>query len=254
MMNDDIKDDEEIQEISEQDVPKKPGKAKKDKSQAGQLGADRIGPSATFYAHAFLLFCGRALNKTLDIYNSLFALTPKDKAVIYRNISMHYTKKGMQEKALSYLKEWTRIDPSDVDAQYQLGVALSAAGETNSAIKAFKKVLNSNPTHKGALVRKSSLHLKLKDYQAALDGLEQVCEKASNNPKVYYLIGIAYDGLGEIDKAIEAIKKAIELNPTEIKYHQHLGFLNVRKDDHKAAAKHFTKVMELERELDEDSY
>jgi len=254
MMNDDIKDDEEIQEIQENDVPQKPGKAKKDKAQASHSGADGIGPSATFYAHAFLLFCGRVLNKTLDAYNSLFALTPKDKAVIYRNISTHYTKKGMQEKALSYLKEWTRLDPSDVDAQYQLGLALSAAGENNSAIKAFKKVLNLSPTHKGALYRKSALHLKLKDYQAAIDGLEKVCEKTPNNPKVYYLIGIAYDGLGEVDKAIEAVKKAIELNPTEIKYHQHLGFLNVRKDDHKAAAKHFTKVMELERELDEDNY
>jgi tetratricopeptide (TPR) repeat protein len=254
MMNDDIKDDEEIEEISGNDVPKKPGKAKKDKAQASQSGADHIGPSATFYAHAFLLFCGRVLNKTLDAYNSLFALTPKDKAIIYRNISLHYTKKGMQEKALSYLKEWTRIDPSDVDAQFQLGVALSAAGETNSVIKAFKRVLSLSPTHKGALYRKSALHLKLKDYPAAIEGLEKVCEKMPNNPKVYYLIGIAYDGLGEIDKAIEAVKKAIELNPTEIKYHQHLGFLNVRKDDHKAAAKHFTKVMELERELDEDNY
>jgi tetratricopeptide (TPR) repeat protein len=254
MMNDDIKDDEEIQETEENDVIKKPLKAKKDKAHASQSGAERIGPTATFYTHAFLLFCGRVLNKTLDAYNSLFALTPKDKAMIYRNISTHYTKKGLQEKALSYLKEWTRLDPSDADAQYQLGVALSAAGETNSALKAFKKVLNLSPTHKGALYRKSALHLKLKDFKAAIEGLEKVCEKTPNNPKVHYLIGIAYDGLGEIDKAIEAVKKAIEINPTEIKYHQHLGFLNVRKDDHKAAAKHFTKVMELERELDEDDY
>ncbi len=44
MMNDDIKDDEEIQETEENDVIKKPVKAKKDKAQANQSGADRIGP------------------------------------------------------------------------------------------------------------------------------------------------------------------------------------------------------------------
>ncbi len=254
MKNDDLNDAEEFQEKEEHDGNKKPRKAKKDKAQANQSGAERIGPSATFFTHAFLLYCGRFLNKTLDIYNSLFALTPKDKALIYRNISTHYTKKGLQEKALDSLKEWSRLDPSDPDAQYQLGVALATVGETNSAIKSFNRALKLSPLHKGAMYRKSALHLKQKDYQAAIEGLENVCEKSPDNPKIHYLLGIAYDGLGEIDKAIDAVKKAIELNPTEIKYHQHLGFLNVRKDDHKAAAKHFTKVMELERELDEDNY
>jgi len=254
MMNDELKDAAEFQETEENDAVKKPRKPKKSSAQAIQAEAERVGPSATYYTHAFLLFCGRLLNKTLDAYNSIFALTPKDKAIIYRNISTHYTKKGQQEKALDYLKEWTRLDPSDADAQYQLGMALAASGETPSAIRAFNKVLSLSPMHKGAMYRKSALHLKQKEYQVALDGLEKVCEKMPDNPRIYYLIGIACDGLGEIDRAIEAIKKAIELNPNEIKYHQHLGFLNVRKDDHKAAAKHFTKVMELERELDEDNY
>jgi cytochrome c-type biogenesis protein CcmH/NrfG len=58
--------------------------------------------------------------------------------------------------------------------------------------------------------------------------------------------------MDKIDKAVQAIKKAIELDPEEIKYHQLLGFLYERKEDHKQAAKCFSRVMELQREQDEE--
>jgi len=73
-----------------------------------------------------------------------------------------------------------------------------------------------------------------------------------DNPKVLYLLGIAHEHLDKVDRAIEVIGKAAELDPNEIKYQQHLGLLNARKDDHKTAAKYFTRVMELEREQEEE--
>ena len=58
--------------------------------------------------------------------------------------------------------------------------------------------------------------------------------------------------MDEVDKAVKAMQKAVELEPEEIKYHQHLGFLYERKEDHKKAARCFSKVMELQREQDEE--
>ncbi len=75
-----------------------------------------------------------------------------------------------------------------------------------------------------------------------------------DNDKIHYLLGIAYDRMDELDKSVASVKKAIELKPEEVKYHQHLGFLYERKEDHKQAAKCFSRVMELEREKEEEEY
>lgn len=241
----------DFQENGNEDVQKRsrrPGKKKKRKP----AEPEQMGQSSIFYLHSFFLFGGRFLSKILDVYNGLFDIGPKDKSKIYRNISTHYANKGLHERSLGYLKEWAQLDPSNPDAHYQLGVALTASGNKKSALGAFDKVLKLSPKHKGAIFRKSSLQIKMKDFKSAIKELESLVKQVEDNPKVYYLLGIAYEGLEEVDQAIEALQKAIELDPDEVKYHQHLGFLNVRKDDHKTAAKSFTKVMELERDQEED--
>lgn len=205
-----------------------------------------------YYFHSFLLFLGRLLRIVLDFYNKIFDMNCHDKAKIYSNISTHYLNKGLHDKALQSLKEWTRLEPGNPEAHFKLGVALATVGKTKSAIGVFNKVLKLKPNHKGALYRKSSLLLKAKDYKGALECLQAAAEIVPDNPKVHYMLGIAYEGLEEIDKAIEAMQKAADLAPDEIRYHQHIGFLNIRKDDHNTAAKSFSKVMQLERELEEE--
>lgn len=230
---------------------KKP-KAAKQKERTRPEAPDSLEPSTIFYMHSLLLFGGRLLHRILNFYNNIFELTPTDKAKIYRNISNHYAQKGLHERALGYLKEWARLDNSNPDAHFHLGIGLASSGNFKDAISAFDRVLKLNPDHKGALYRKSGICLKLKDYQEAVEGLKQLIQLVPDNPKAYYLTGIAFDRMDEIDPAVEAMKKATELGPGEIKYYQHLGFLYERKEDHTQAAKCFSKVMELQREQDEE--
>ena len=152
------------------------------------------------------------------------------------------------------MKEWIRLDSKNSDAHYQLAISLAASGNRKSSLNALNKVLALSPKHKGALFRKASLQVKMKDYEGAVETLEALVTMLDSNARVYYLLGVAYEGIQKIDQAMVCLNKAIELDPEEIKYHQHLGFLNVRNDDHQTAAKFFTKVMELEREQDEEDY
>jgi tetratricopeptide (TPR) repeat protein len=246
-------EEEEIEEEISRAHKAKAGRKKK-KKPSKPKGGEPLQPSTIFYLHSLLLFGGRLLSGVLDFYNNLFDLTPGDKTKIYRNISAHYAKKGMHEKGLHYLKEWARLDPTNPDSHYQLGIALAESGNLKSAIGVFDKVLKLKSDHKGAIYRKSRVYLKLKDYKSATEGLEQLLKLIPDNPKALYLLGIAYDRMEEVDKAIQVLQKAVELEPEEIKYHQHLGFLYERKEDHKQAAKCFSRVMELEREQDEEEY
>ena len=223
------------------------------RKQADHTHADEISqPSTVFYMHSLLLFSGRLLHRVLDFYNSLFDFKPSDKATIYRNISNQYINRGLHEKARQYLKEWARLEPSNPDAHYHLAVALSTGDDAEVAIRSFDKTLKLNPNHKNARYRRAGLCLKVKDYSKAVKDLEALVGVAPENPKPFYLLAISYDRMDEVDKAIESIEKAIALDPEEIKYYQHLGFLYERREDHKKAAKCFTRVMELQREQDDE--
>ena len=244
--------DFENEEMENNRKRSKKSKAARPKEKVRKEKSDPSEPSTIFYMHSLLLFGGRLLHRVLNFYNSLFELTPADKAKIYRNISNHYAQKGLHERAMDYLKEWARLDASNPEAHFHLGIGLTSSGNLKGALRAFDRVLKLNPSHKGALHRKSGIYLKTKDYQGATEVLKQLIELAPDTPKAYYLLGIALDRMDKIDPAIEAMKKATALSPEEIKYYQHLGFLYERKEDHTLAAKCFSRVMELQREQDEE--
>jgi tetratricopeptide (TPR) repeat protein len=225
----------------------KPGKAKKRAAEIEDLAED----TSSFYWNTFLLLGGRLLNRTLDWYNGLFSLTPKEKVKVYRNLSLRSLKRHAPEEAMKYLKEWARCDKNDPEPIYQMGLALAAMGEHQRAVNAFDKVLRLRPNHPSANYRKCALLVKIKNFKEAIAGLTQVVADRPDDPRGYYLLGLSYDGDGQLEKGIEAMQKAVDLDPEEIKYHQHLGFMCVRRDDHKTAAEHFTKVMELERSQDD---
>ncbi len=211
-------------------------------------------PSFVYYFHYLLLCAGRMLGMVLDFYNSLFDVTAQDKAKIYGNISTWYAGKGNRENALHYAKKVAFADPGNPEAHYRLGVALASAGQPKNALSVFDRVLELKPAHRGAIARKSSLLLKFKDFAGAASCLEKAVAMSPGKAHIHYLLGIAYEGLADLDQAIASMEKAIELDPEDVRYHQHLGFLNVRREDHATAAKSFTRVMELERELDDEEY
>nr|MBF0220768.1 tetratricopeptide repeat protein [Desulfobulbaceae bacterium] len=209
-------------------------------------------PSTMFYMHAVMLFGGRLLTGMLDFYNGLFGLSSDDKKKIYRNVSSHYLRKGLSEKAIASLKEWTRLDRNNPEAHYQLANALAVSGKTKQAIIVLNHVLKLDPAHSGAIYKKCKLHLKRKEYELAITGFEELITENTDNADLFYLLSVAYSRIDQIDKAIASLQKAIELDPEESKYYQHLGFLYERTGNHKEAATCFSRVMELEEADVED--
>lgn len=208
--------------------------------------------STTYFLHSFLLLSFRLMNRALDWYTSFFHLTNKDKAKLYRNLSQHFIKRGSPQKAMQYIKQWSKIEKTDPEPFFQLGVAQASVGETELALNAFDKALKLRPRHVKSLYRKSALLLQMKKHAEAIAGLRSIVAESPDDPRAHYLLALAYDGDGQLDKAVAALQQAVALDPEEIKHHQYLGFLNVRREDHKTAAEHFTKVMELERREEED--
>ncbi|MEE8383234.1 MAG: magnetosome protein MamA [Thermodesulfobacteriota bacterium] len=225
---------------------------RKEKDETKEMSAGEVAQtSSLFYLHSLLLICGRLLNGVLSFYHNLFALSSRDKAKIYQNLSTQYLNKGLNQKAVETLKEWSRLDSGNPDAHYHLAVALEAAGKWKQAGIVLNRVVKLNPAHTKALYLKGKIQIKQKNYQDAISILESLLKIDPNAPEVHYLLGVTCNRLDDIEKAIKAMEKACELDPEESKYLQYLGLLYERSGKQKEAAKCFAKVMDLEDRGDE---
>jgi tetratricopeptide (TPR) repeat protein len=91
---------------------------------------------------------------------------------------------------------------------------------------------------------RASLHRR--DYraaaQSALDGLQRLY----HNPVGHFLLGVSLTGLGRYDRARDAYRAALSLNPNYRQAHLRLAYLLKRRlNDPEAAAEHFRLFREL---------
>ena len=225
---------------------------RREKDEAEEMAAGEVAQtSSLFYLHSLLLICGRLLNGVLSFYHGLFALSSRDKAKIYRNISTQYLNKGLNQKAIETLKEWARLDSTNPDAHYHLAVVLETVGKWKQAVIVLNRVMKLNPAHAEALYLKGKIQIKRKNYEDAVSILESLLKIDPDAADVYYLLGVTCNRMDNIEKAISAMEKACELDPEDSKYLQYLGLLYERSGRQKEAATCFSKVMDLEDRGDE---
>ena len=61
----------------------------------------------------------------------------------------------------------------------------------------------------------------------------------------YYNLGIVYSDMGNIQKAIDSLKKAIELNPNLAQAYNNLSILYLRQNEYDLAVQYFNKAEKL---------
>jgi tetratricopeptide (TPR) repeat protein len=110
----------------------------------------------------------------------------------------------------------------------------------------YAKALEVDPDNPHAHIGMSRTALHRRDYraaaQSALDGLQRLY----HNPVGHFLLGVALTGLGRYDRARDAYRAALSLNPNYRQAHLRLAYLLKRRlNDPDAAAEHFRLFREL---------
>jgi len=98
-------------------------------------------------------------------------------------------------------------------------------------------------------------YLRNKEWEMMREHAQTICSKDPLNPKAYFLLGVACEALGEIDRAIESFKEAIYLEPNFLLSFLYLAFLYEQKGEIEKAVWAFCKVKELlERGISKDHF
>jgi tetratricopeptide (TPR) repeat protein len=132
---------------------------------------------------------------------------------------------GRVGESLATMQEAIEVEPENPALRLQYGQLCFRAGRYNDAEEAFLKALEIDPYRTDAHNFLGTVYQEQgrpsdaeREYRAALQDL------AYPTPELVYLnLGLLYGDLGRDDESIEALRKAVGINPKYYKAHFHLA-------------------------------
>lgn len=109
-----------------------------------------------------------------------------------------------------YFNAAIRIKPNSEEALYMYAYHLQSTNRINEAIQQYEKLIILNPVNKYAYYNLGYIYLVYKnDYNKSIYNFTKSIEIDSSYAEAYYNRGLAYEQLGQVDKAIADYKTSL---------------------------------------------
>jgi tetratricopeptide (TPR) repeat protein len=178
---------------------------------------------------------------------------PENRGAYLAEIADIYIDKiGNREAGIEALEEACKTNPDD-SISSKLSVVYAEAGYENfisdnyeGTIQCFENCIRLEADSADAVYSVLGVcYKRLGRYEAAVEALMKALEINPDYANSYYLLGSVYDELERYDEAILAYRKAVEINPKDdVAYHS-LGYVYGKLGRHKQEIEAYKKAIEL---------
>lgn len=158
----------------------------------------------------------------------------------YYFLGESYIKLNRPAEAITVLEAALLINRTDADALYQVGLAYQATGQPEKALERYHQAVRFVPdfveVYQGMIESYSTLGQSdqeayargmeafcLQDYESALPYLEQATKALPDFAPAFLGLGLTYEKLGQLEPALTAIQRGLELDPRDFAAQQALG-------------------------------
>ncbi len=184
-------------------------------------GAKRVGSPA--FRDAVVDFFRTELQKTADwiqvvVDEKFIRVAWRSKAGEFDPVeqALDRLKAGDYRQGVQILRLISKVRPTDVTVNYNLGMALSDLGALDEAIDHLRRAVDAKPDQANFLVALGVALYRKKDLPKARTVLEHALELDRNNPYVLRNLGGCLLALGEPpEKAIPFLQRAASLLPND---------------------------------------
>ena len=144
------------------------------------------------------------------------------------NLATAYARKKRFELAKMVLDNARQVDDRDATIWNRLGFVQLSLGDRAQALECFRTAAALRPDYPEAHANYGALLADAEDFGNAAAELEQAVKYAPGSAVAWMNLGNAYRGLKEFDKAEEAYRKALQLDPklTAANYNLAILFLD----------------------------
>jgi tetratricopeptide (TPR) repeat protein len=120
---------------------------------------------------------------------------------------------GDYEAAIGRFKQAIHLSPKNLDYQLALGNVYMRMGNKDQALKTFKEVLKTDHKNENAWGSLITIYNRKEQRDKALKVALQATKEIPNSADLYYALGLQYAILKKPKEAVQALKRAIELDP-----------------------------------------
>ena len=134
-------------------------------------------------------------------------------------------KKGDYDQAIGFFSEALQLDPKNVEAHLDRGIAYDQKGDHDKAIADYSEVLMLDPNHAPAFYRRGVDHESKGDHDRAIDDFSNAVRINPKYAKAHINRGLAYQARGDYARAMEDYSEEITLDPKDAAAYAALGSL-----------------------------
>ncbi len=130
-------------------------------------------------------------------------------------------------------------------AHYNLGLAYSAKGKSDRAIKEYDKSIELYPKYADAYNNRGNLYGDMGKYDRAIADFNKAIVLAPKDAKAYYNRAVAFGKKGNLDRAIADLSKVIALTPDDAEAYGNRGLAYETQGKKQKAAADYRKALAL---------
>jgi Flp pilus assembly protein TadD len=168
--------------------------------------------------------------KALEMSREALFRDPKTIQAYKTMMLVHYEQKQYALAKLIALRA-SKIDEGDPEMAYLLGLISLQEKDTVKARAQFKKALDGRADFLPAHYQLVKMAFAQEDYQGAEEHLRKILQANGNNPEALMNLGVAYKGMGQLDKAMATYDEAQKLKPDMPELDLNRGIIIATKGD-----------------------
>lgn len=187
------------------------------------------------------------MNEKIERLKALIEQHPKRKEAYYL-LAENYVDIDDLDGAIEALSKAILIDETFLKAYARLGEILLWQDRKEEAEKIFKEAERNLPNDTDCLYAISNIYKATKDFDKAIKYLKKVLSYDGFNAKVYQDIGEIHLNEDNVKFAQLAFKKALELNPKDIRLYLKLAYTYYLQQNKTRALELLTDGLNLDKE------
>jgi Flp pilus assembly protein TadD len=161
----------------------------------------------------------------------------------YFNLGLTLVRKGDYATAIAPLRQALQFEPSNDGARRALAIALMGAEKFAEASREIAQLLSRSPEDAALLELAAKSFLQQRRYQEATAVLQRRLRLPNTTAFLFSQYGDALDGAGRTPEALEAYRKAVELDPESTLTRYGLGYLHWKLYQYDEAERHLLEVL-----------
>jgi len=201
----------------------------------------------------------RYYDSAVSSFKKVIQLDEKRSEAHFR-LGIIYVKMRRLEDAVPPLEKAVELSPDNIEAYYQLGTAYEELRDFAKAAAMYRSYLNLKPeTMWTGYLRLGLCYLEIGQFEDAISALKEAAKEKPDDVKINYNLAEAYqkagmfrmyDQAGMSDKAIEAAKKVVALNPDSEIAIYNLGIMYSKAGKYQESIETFNQTLKARPNYD----